>query len=139
MTITEKNIEKAIAYFEGLDDDKQEKLANKLLDEQAYLSTFVQQNIDNLFPEGEQIVDFTYNIYYTILYIIQSKKKDQYTIVDKKKLVEVLEKEDYKHSQEELSDFIFTQYVAQDFEKEEFLKAIGLLNVVIKCLEYTDS
>ena len=139
MTITEKNIEKAIAYFEGLDDDKQEKLANKLLDEQAYLSTFVQQNIDNLFPEGEQIVDFTYNIYYTILYIIQSKKKDQYTIVDKKKLVEVLEEEDYKHSQEELGDFIFTQYVAQDFEKEEFLKAIGLLNVVIKCLEYTDS
>ncbi len=135
MTITEKNIEKAIAYFEGLDDDKQEKLANRLLDEQAYLSTFVQQNIDNLFGEGEQIIDFTYNMYYTILYIIQSKKKAQYTIVDKEKLTEILEKEEYNHSLEELSDFIFTQYVAQDFEKEEFLKAIGLLNVVIKCLE----
>jgi hypothetical protein len=135
MTITEKNIEKAIAYFEGLNDDKQEKLANRLLDEQAYLSTFVQQNIDNLFQEGKQIVDYTYNMYYTILYIIQSKKKAQYTIIDKEKLTEILEKEEYNHSQEELGDFIFTQYVAQDFEKEEFLKAIGLLNVVIKCLE----
>ena len=134
MTITENNIEKALTYLEKLSEEKQERLIDNLLDEQAYLSTFVQQNLDHIFEEGSEIIDFTYNLYYTVLYVFKSKLRDRYEIVDKEALAKVLEKQNFEHHQVELGDFIFTQYVVQDFSQEDFLKAIGLLNVVILCL-----
>ncbi len=135
MNITENNIRKSLQYLEKLSGDKQERLIEQLLDEQGYLSTFVQQNLEHLFGEEEEIVDFTFNLYYTILYMFKAKQGERYLIVDKKRLEEVLQHNRFEHKQADLGDFIFTQYAAQDFPQEKFLQAIGLLNVVIVCLD----
>jgi len=134
MKISEKKIEKDLKYFEGLSDEQQERLANKLLDEQAYLTTFVQQNLDNLFDEGEEIVDFTYNLYYTLLFLIRNNLK-KYRVIEKPDLEAVLAREDIRHSQEALGDFIFTQLVARGYTGDDVKKAAGLLNVVVKCFD----
>ncbi len=135
MIITENNIEKALHYLEKLTEDKQERLIEVLLDEQAYLSTFVQQNLDHIFEEDNGIVDFTYNLYFSILYIFKNKLKDQYKIVDKEVLTKILNEKNKSHHQTDLGDFIFTQYIAQDFSQESILQAVDLLRVVILCLD----
>ena len=136
MIINENNIEKALNYFESLDDTKYESTVDKLLEEQAYLSTFVQQNLDNIFDEENKITDFSYNLYFTVLYMFKSKNSDKYKIVDDKILNSILKKEEFEHKQEELGDFIYTQFVESEFPKDDFLKVIGLLSVVIICLDY---
>jgi len=136
MIISENNIEKALNYFESLDDTKYESTVDKLLEEQAYLSTFVQQNLDNIFDEENKITDFSYNLYFTVLYMFKSKNSDKYKIVDDKILNSILKKEEFEHKQEELGDFIYTQFVESEFPKDDFLKVIGLLSVVIICLDY---
>ena len=87
MEITNNNIEKALKYFDKLDDSKYETLVDNIIEEQAYLSTFVQQNLDAIFGENEQIKDLSYNLYFNILYIFKSKLADKYPIIDNEKLV----------------------------------------------------
>ncbi len=135
MKITENNIRKSLRYLEKLPGEKQERLIEQLLDEQGYLSTFVQQNLEHLFGEEDPVVDFTFNLYYTILYIFKAKQGERYTIVDKKRLVEILEHNHFEHQQDDLGDFIFTQYAAQDFPQDKMLKATGLMKVVVVCLD----
>ena len=134
MLISEKNIEKALDYFDSLDDKKFEKLVDTILDEQAYLSTFFQQNLDHFFEEEDTIKDLAYNLYFTVLYVYKSKSK-KYTIIDDKILNQTIEEGNTEHNQEELGDFIYTQLVESDFAKDEFMKVLGLLNVVILCFE----
>lgn len=136
MIITDKNIEKTLNYIENLDDNKYDTIVDNLLEEQALLSTFIQQNLDDLFNDDNRIKDFTYNIYFTTLSIFKSKNSEKYIIIDTKKLNHILESQNFDHKQEELGDFIFTQYVESEFAKSDFLKVIGLLSVVIKCLDY---
>ena len=135
MIITENNIEKALIYFENLDDNKYENIVDNLLEEQAYLSTFIQQNLDNIFEETNKIKDFSYNLYFTILFIYKSKLADKYKIIDEKTLNIILESNNFEHQQEELGDFIYTQLVKSKFSKDDFLKVIGMLNIAIKCLD----
>ena len=135
MQITEKNIEKALDYFDSLDEIKFEKLVDNLIQEQAYLSTFVQQNLDHFFEENEAIKDLAYNLFFTILYVIKSKNNNKYKIIDEQILNSIIEKGNKEHQQEELGDFIFTQLVESEFEKDDFMKVLGILNVVILCLE----
>jgi len=134
MEITNNNIEKALKYFDKLDDSKYETLVDNIIEEQAYLSTFVQQNLDAIFGENEQIKDLSYNLYFNILYIFKSKLADKYPIIDNEKLVPIIENNNGgEHKQEELGDFLFTQLVDSEFGKEDILKVIGLLNIVINC------
>jgi len=134
MLISEKNIEKSLDYFDSLNDDKFEKLVDNILEEQAYLSTFFQQNLDHFFDEDDTIKDFAYNLYFTVLYVYKSKSKN-YPIIDDKQLNKTIEKGNTEHNQEELGDFIYTQLVESEFAKDDFMKVLGLLNVVILCLE----
>jgi len=134
MLISEKNIEKALDYFDSIDDAKFEKLVDNILEEQAYLSTFFQQNLDHFFTENEEIKDFAYNLYFTVLYVYKSKSKN-YEAIDDTRLNKTIEKGNTEHNQEELGDFIYTQLVESDFAKDDFMKVLGLLNVVILCME----
>jgi len=134
MEITNNNTEKALNYFDKLDDNKYETLVDNIIEEQAYLSTFVQQNLDAIFGENEQIKDLSYNLYFNILYLFKTKLADKYPIIDSNKLVPIIESNKAgNHNQEELGDFLFTQLVGSKFSKEDILKVIGLLNVVINC------
>ncbi len=136
MEITNNNIEKALKYFDKLDDTKYETLVDNIIEEQAYLSTFIQQNLDAIFGKNEQIKDLSYNLYFTILYLYKNKLGDSYPIIDKEKLTAIIENNNGgNHKQEELGDFLFTQLVDSKFGKEEILKVIGLLNVVINCVD----
>ncbi len=134
MLISEKNIEKALDYFDSLDDTKFEKLVDNILDEQAYLSTFFQQNLDHFFTENEGVKDFAYNLYFTVLYVYKSKSKN-YIVINDTILNKTIEKGNTEHNQEELGDFIYTQLVESSFAKDDFMKVLGLLNVVILCME----
>jgi hypothetical protein len=134
MIITEKNIDKALNYFDSLNEEKFENLVDKLLDEQAYLSTFVQQNLDHFFEENEEIKDLAYNLFFTILYLFKTKFDDKYIVIDENILNTTIEKKNSEHNQEELGDFIYNQLVDSDFKKEDFLKILGILNVAILCL-----
>ncbi len=136
MEITNNNIEKALKYFDKLDDTKYETLVDSIIEEQAYLSTFIQQNLDAIFGENEQIIDLSYNLYFNILYLFKNKLDDKYPIIDSNKLVPIIESNNGgNHNQEELGDFLFTQLVGSEFSKEDILKVIGLLNVVINCID----
>lgn len=134
MLVSEKNIEKALDYFDSLDEKKFEKLVDNILQEQAYLSTFFQQNLDHFFAENDEIKDLAYNLFFTTLYVYKSKAKS-YLIIDDAALNKTLEKGNTEHNQEELGDFIYTQLVESEYKKEEFMKILGLLNVVILCME----
>ncbi len=135
MIISEKNIEKSLSYLEKLPDDKFEKLIDELVNEQAYLSTFIQQNCDNIFKENETVKDFTFNIYANILYFYKSKLGDNYKITDKETLSKVLETKNFEHNQEFIGDFIYNQIVNENFTKSESLEIINLLSIVINCLD----
>jgi|GEM_PF-6907660 hypothetical protein len=136
MIITENNIEKALLYFDKLDDTKYEKLIDELLQEQAYLSTFVQQNLDNIFAENENIKDISYNLYFIILHLYKAKLEHKYPIINKEKLDTFLSgNNEVTHKQEDLGDFIFTQLATSEIEKPDIIAIIGLLNIVINCFE----
>ena len=136
MEITNNNIEKAINYFDKLENGKYETLVNSIIEEQAFLSTFIQQNLDAIFEKNEQIKDLSYNLYFIILYLYKLKLDNKYKIIDSNILVPLIEKnKGGDHNQEELGDFLFTQLVNSDFGKNDILKIIGLLNIVINCFE----
>jgi len=135
MEISENNINKALSYLESLNDEKHSRLIDSLIDEQAYLSTFVQQNLDYLFSDKENLKDFSFNLYAFILYIFKQKKGKSYHIVNKEKLEEILKLKEYNNPYENLGDFIFSQLLDQNFNKKDFLQAIDLLKVVINTLE----
>ena len=136
MEISENNINKALAYIDGLEENAYDNLANKLMEEQAYLSTFLQQNLDYLFSDNEDIKDFASNLHIFILYLFKIKQKNKYPIIDKEKLSAILEQKEHINPYESLGDFIFSQWVSQDFAKEDFLKAIQLQNVIIVALSF---
>jgi len=136
MDITNSNIEKSLKYFDTLSDEKYERLVDNIIEEQAYLSTFIQQNLDAFFKDDENIKDLSYNLYFNILFLYKSKLSDKYVIVDSVKLAHIIENNlEGNHNQEELGDFLFTQLVDSEYCKEDILKIIGLLNIVINCLE----
>jgi hypothetical protein len=131
--MNENFIIKQLNYFDKLDDKALNKLYDKLFSEQALLSTFMQQNLDNIFPDNEKIKDFTLNIYILLLYLFKTKLKNKYRIIDKPYLDNILNINKFENPYEDLGDFIFTQYINEDFEKNDFIDAIKLLNVVITC------
>ena len=136
MEITKNNIEKALNYFDKLDDTKYEILVDKIIEEQAYLSTFIQQNLDEFYTNNESIKDLTYNLYFNILYLFKSKLADKYKIIEKNTLTPIIENNKAgEHKQEELGDFIFTQLADSEFNKNDILIIIGLLNIVINCFD----
>ncbi len=135
MEITNKNIEKDLDYLDKLDNDKFDSIINKYLDEQAYLSTFFQQNIDNLFNENSPIIDFSFNIYFNVLFLFKSKLGKKYYIISENTLKKILSDNNKEHKQENLGDFIYAQFASQDFEKEDILKAVRLLNIIILSLD----
>ncbi len=134
MEITEKYIDKQIDYLNNFEQKKYEKLFDTIVEEQLLLSSFMQKNLDIIFPEDkEQIKEFTYNIYFLILFILKSKLKDKYFIIDNEKLDKVLKLSVFENPYEDLGDFIFTQFISEGYEKDDILKAINLLNVIIAC------
>jgi len=131
MEITEKYINKQLDYLDKIDDESYGRLVDKTLNEQALLSTFVQQNLDNIYKNDDKIKDFTYNMYFFILFLFKNKMKNKYPVISKEHLDKILNNNNFENPFEDLGDFIFTQYLNEDFDKESFLEAISLLNVVI--------
>jgi len=135
MEISENNINKALSYLENLKEDSYTRLIDSLVEEQAYLSTFVQQNLDYLFQEQEPLKDFTFNLYTFVLYLFKQKQGNSYPIVTKAHLEKILKLSEFDNPYENLGDFIFSQLLNQNFTKEDILQSIDLLKVVINTLE----
>ena len=133
MIISEKNIENNLNYLNKLPDDKYEKLIDETITEQGYLSTFVQQNLDNIFKENEKIKDFTFNLYSNIIYFFKSKLDDKYKIIDKEILSRILELNNFEHKQEFIGDFIYNQIVNEKINKTETIEILNILSIVINC------
>ena len=133
MIISEKNIENNLNYLNKLPNDKYEKLIDEIITEQGYLSTFVQQNLDNIFKENEKIKDFTFNLYSNIIYFFKSKLDDKYKIIDKEILSRILELNNFEHKQEFIGDFIYNQIVNEKINKTETIKILNILSIVINC------
>jgi len=133
MIISEKNIENNLNYLNKLPDDKYEKLIDEIITEQGYLSTFVQQNLDNIFKENEKIKDFTFNLYSNIIYFFKSKLDDKYKIIDKEILSRILELNNFEHKQEFIGDFIYNQIVNEKINKTETIEILNILSIVINC------
>ena len=127
MIVSEKNIENYLDYLNNLSDENYEKLIDKIIDEQGYLSTFVQQNIDNIFKDNEDIKEFTFNLYSNIIYFFKSKLNDKYKIVTK-------ENKKFEHKQEFIGDFIYNQIVLKKINKKDTIEILNILGIVINCL-----
>lgn len=136
MIISENNIEKSLTYLEKLSDDKYETLIDNIVNEQAYLSTFIQQNLDNIFKENEDIKDFAFNIYANVLYFYKSKNSENYNIVNDIILKNILDKKKFEHNQESIGDFIYSQIVNEKFSKDDSVEILNLIAIIINCLDY---
>ncbi len=134
MIISEKNIENYLDYLNNLSDKKYEALIDKIVDEQAYLSTFVQQNLDNIFKDNTDIKDFTFNIYTNVIYFFKSKLGSNYKIVNNKILSDVLNSQNYEHKQEFIGDFIYNQIINKEINKNETFDILNILAIVINSL-----
>jgi len=98
-----------------------------------YIANSMDNNISAFDVTTEKIKDFTLNIYILLLYLFKTKLKNKYRIIDKPYLDNILNINKFENPYEDLGDFIFTQYINEDFEKNDFIDAIKLLNVVITC------
>lgn len=136
MIISENNIEKSLTYLEKLSDEKYETLIDNIVNEQAYLSTFIQQNLDNIFKENEDIKDFAFNIYANVLYFYKSKNSEKYNIVNDIILKNILDTKKFEHNQESIGDFIYSQIVNEKFSKDDSVEILNLIAIIINCLDY---
>lgn len=134
MQITENNIEKALQYLDKFTDADYEKLVDKIVEEQAYLSTFIQQNLENIFKDKDEIQEFAFNLYFITLYLYKTKLKDKYKIIEIDDLKKVLSQENKEFDQDELGDFLFTQLTNSFVPKEAIMKIVNLLNIIIHCV-----